>query len=71
MEKGNCGRNIVSYVRLLIIKKKLNIRNEVVERANSGFEGNKKEFWAFVNKRKKREGKRHFLFTKLSGVYCI
>ena len=37
----------------LIIEKKLNIWNEVVERANSDFEVNKKEFWAFVSKRTK------------------
>ena len=43
-------------VKKLIIEKKLSIRNEVVQRANSDFEVNKKEFWAFVSKRTK--GKR-------------
>ena len=40
----------------LVVQKKLEVWNEVVERANSDFEGNRKEFWAFVGRRTK--GKR-------------
>ena len=40
----------------LVVQKKLEVWNEVVERANSEFEGNRKEFWAFVCRRTK--GKR-------------
>ena len=40
----------------LVVQKKLEVWNEVVERANSDFEGNRKEFWAFVCRRTK--GKR-------------
>ena len=47
------------YVRLrkevkqLVTEKKLQIWNEVVDKANSDYEGNKKEFWAFVGRRTK------------------
>ena len=40
-------------VKQLVLEKKLNIWNEVVEKANHDFEGNKKEFWAFVGRRTK------------------
>ena len=40
-------------VKQLVIEEKLNIWNEVVEKANSDFEGNRKEFWAFVGRRTK------------------
>ena len=40
-------------VKQLVIEKKLNIWNEVVEKASSDFEGNGKEFWAFVGRRTK------------------
>ena len=40
-------------VKQLVLEKKLNISNEVVEKANNDFEGNKKEFWAFVCRRTK------------------
>ena len=38
-------------VKQLVFKKKLNIWNELVEKANSDFEENRKEFWAFVGRR--------------------
>ena len=40
-------------VKQLVIEKKLNIWNEVVEKVNSDFEGNRKEFWAFIGRRTK------------------
>ena len=43
-------------VKNLVVQKKLEVWNEVVERANLDFEGNRKEFWAFVDRRTK--GKR-------------
>ena len=35
-------------VKQLVIEKKLNIWNELVEKVNTDFDENKKEFWAFV-----------------------
>ena len=52
MVRRNCGRSI-KEVKQLVIEKRLNIWNEVVEKANSDFEGNRKEFWAFVGRRTK------------------
>ena len=40
-------------VKLLVIEKKLNIWNELVEKVNTDFDENRKEFWAFVNKKSK------------------
>ena len=45
----------------LVREKKLNIWREVVEKANTDFDGNKKEFWAFVGRRTKGKRKRIFL----------
>ena len=44
-------------VKQLVIEKRLNIWNEVVEKANSDFEGNRKEFWAFIGRRTKGRNK--------------
>ena len=49
----SCGKSILSYVERLVIEKKLNIWNEVLEKANSDYDGNTKEFWAFVGRRTK------------------
>ena len=43
-------------VKQLVIEKKLNIWNELVEKVNTDFDENKKEFWAFVGRKSK--GKR-------------
>ena len=40
-------------VKNLVIAKKLNNWNEVLEKANSDYDGNRKEFWAFVGRRTK------------------
>ena len=40
-------------VKHLVMEKKLNVWNGVVEKANADFEGNKKEFWSFVGRRTK------------------
>ena len=40
-------------VKNLVIEKKLNSWNEVLEKANSDYDGNRKEFWAFVGRRTK------------------
>ena len=56
MVRRNCGRSVIDYVKevkQLVLEKKLSIWNEVVEKAISDFEGNKKEFWAFVGRRTK------------------
>ena len=40
-------------VKELVVEKKLSIWNEVLDRANSDYESNRKEFWAFVGRRTK------------------
>ena len=40
-------------VKYLVMEKKLNVWNGVVEKANADFEANKKEFWSFVGRRTK------------------
>ena len=40
-------------VKQLVIEKKLNIWNELVERVNTDFDENRKEFWAFVGRKSK------------------
>ena len=40
-------------VKNLVIEKKLNNWNEVLEKANSDYDGNRKVFWAFVGRRTK------------------
>ena len=40
-------------VKQLVTEKKLQIWNEVVEKVNSDYEGNKKKFWAVVGSRTK------------------
>ena len=40
-------------VKQLVIEKKLNIWNELVEKVNTDFDENRKEFWAFVGRKSK------------------
>ena len=47
-------------VKELVVAKKLKVWNEVVEKVNTDFEGNRKMFWSFVNK--KTRGKKKFYF---------
>ena len=44
-------------VKLLVIEKKLNIWNELVEKVNTDFDENRKEFWAFVGRKSKGKNK--------------
>ena len=44
-------------VKQLVIEKKLNIWNELVEKVNTDFDGNRKEFWAFFGKKSKGKKK--------------
>ena len=44
-------------VKQLVIEKKLNIWNELVEKVNTDFGENKKEFWAFVVRKSKGKKK--------------
>ena len=55
-------------VKKLIIEKRLNIWNKVVEGANSDFEGNKKEFWVFISRRTKG---RRTLRNKAGFLYLV
>ena len=50
-------------VKQLVIEKKLNILNELVEKVNTDFDENRKEFWAFVG-RKTKGKKKHFASLK-------
>ena len=62
------------YVRLrkevkqLVTEKKLQIWNEVVDKANSDYEGNKKEYWAFVGRRTKGRKKGIVALRNSAGV---
>ena len=40
-------------LKQLVIEKKLNIWNEIVEKVNTDFDENRKEFWAFVGRKTK------------------
>ena len=64
------GRNNYSKLRRevknLVVQNKLEVSNEEVERANSDFEGNRKEFWAFVGRRTK--GKMRGMTTCRNGA---
>ena len=44
-------------VKQLVIEKKLNIWNELVEKVNTDFDENRKEFWAFVGSKSKGKKK--------------
>ena len=56
-----CG--VIEYCRLqkevkqLVIEKKLNICNELVEKVNTDFDENRKVFWAFVGRKSKGKKK--------------
>ena len=54
-------------VNNLVVQMKLGVWNEVVERANSDFEGNMKEFWAFVGRRTK--GNRRGITALRNGAW--
>ena len=51
-------------VKQLVIEKKLNIWNELVEKVNTDFDENRKEFWAFVG-RKSKGKKEKYSFIKV------
>ena len=46
-------------VRQVVIEKKLNIWNELVEKVNTDFDENMKEFWAFVGRKTKGKKKKY------------
>ena len=62
------------YVRLrkevkqLVTEKKLQIWNEVVDKANSDYDGNNKEFWVFVGGRTKGKKKGIVALRNSAGV---
>ena len=55
-------------VKNLVIEKKLNNWNEVLEKANSDYDGNRKEFWAFVGRRTKVRKRAISALRNNSGV---
>ena len=44
-------------MKQLVIENKLNIWNELVEKVNTDFDENRKEFWAFVGRKSKHKKK--------------
>ena len=44
-------------VKQLVIEKKGNIWNEIVEKVNTDFDENRKEFWAFIGRKTKGKKK--------------
>ena len=54
-------------VKQLVIEKKLNIWNKLVEKVNTDFDENKKEFWAFVGRKTKGKKKN---ISSLRIKYC-
>ena len=57
-------------VKQLVIKKKLDMWNNIVEKENQDFEGNKKQFWSFVGRRTKCKNKTiSSLRVKLEFLY--
>ena len=55
-------------MKVLVREKKLNIWREVVEKANTDFDGSKKEFWAFVGRRTKGKRKKIPSLKSEAGV---
>ena len=52
----------------MIVKKKIDIWNDVVEKVNTDYEGHRKEFWAFVGKRTKSKKRAIGSFRSDKGV---
>ena len=44
---------LCNKVKQLVIEKKLNNWNEIVEKVNTDFDENRREFWAFVGRKTK------------------
>ena len=55
-------------VKQLVIEKKLNIWNELVEKVNTDFDENRKEFWAFVGRKSKGKKKNIASFKSDAGL---
>ena len=55
-------------VKQLVIEKKLVMWNNIVEKANQDFEGNKKQFWSFVGRRTKCKNKTISSLKSESGI---
>ena len=55
-------------VKQLVIEKKLDMWNNIVEKANQDFESNKKQFWSFVGRRTKCKNKTISSLKSDSGI---
>ena len=55
-------------VKNLVVEKRLNNWNEVLEKANSDYDGNRKELWAFVGRRTKGRRRAISALRNNSGV---
>ena len=58
-------------VKQLVIEKKLDMWNNIVENANQDFEGNKKQFWSFVGRRTKCKNKTISSLKSEIWNFCI
>ena len=58
-------------VKQLVIEKKLDMLNDVVEKANQDFEGNKKQVWSFIGRRTKCKNKMIPSLKSEAGFFCI
>ena len=58
-------------VKELVTERKLNIMREVVEKANTDFDGSRKEFWAFVSRRTKGRMKKNIPSLKSEAGVSI
>ena len=69
-----CGMSIVDLrkeIKQLVIEKKLNIWNELVEKVNTDFDENGKEFWAFVGRKTKGKKKNIASLKSETGMSII
>ena len=69
-----CGISIVDLrkeIKQLVIEKKLNIWNELVEKVNTDFDENGKEFWAFVGRKTKGKKKNIASLKSETGMSII
>ncbi len=71
MDKWREYCKLRSEVKDLVLKKKLDIWNEVIEKANEDFHENKEEFWAFVGRTSKGNRKGIVSLKRTSGSSVI
>ena len=58
-------------MKQLVIDKKLNMWNNIIEKANQDLEGNKKQFWSFVGRRTKCKNKTISSMKSEAGISVL